>query len=240
MTKSQACSTLQRVNATACRGVTYRLNGVEEICRYDSTFYSCTKITMSDSVVCSTPGLNEKGCASITKAKLACRWLSSQCVQVSSLGEAVSCSSLQSATSQTCALVSAAEKCKYDSSRQSCSTSVPPTLSCTDPGLNPHSCASLSASCYYDTTNKACVSSDPSAMNQIECKTNFPSKLTCIGISKQGQYCIWSQVESLCKLQEFPTRMLCTALKITNKNLCLAYETETTNWVEASHYCTYD
>lgn len=69
-----------------------------ELCRYNEVSYSCENFTVDSSTTCSTKGLNAKACASISNDTLACRWLSNSCVQVTSLGIAISCSSLQNVT----------------------------------------------------------------------------------------------------------------------------------------------
>ncbi|CAD8085580.1 unnamed protein product [Paramecium primaurelia] len=237
--RTDECSTLKLVNAVACRMVNYIINFQAQLCKYNSETNNCETFIMNNSIRCDTIGMNQKGCSSVTNSSLSCRWLSNQCSTVESLGGAVTCSSLQSVTSKTCAMVQqVVEKCRYDSNIQSCSASVDPNTICTASGLNPYACAYLKQSCYFDTINQQCITATD--FTNIKCDKNFPSKSTCLAISLQGQYCIWNSIDSICQLQEFPVSNECSQYKNVNKLFCLAYEISQSKWVGDKNYCTYN
>lgn len=215
----------------------YRESDSFQVCKYNSSTYSCETFTSTATLTCSTAGLNKQACTSVSDTSKACRWLNNQCVEVTSLGKAVSCTSLQNVTFKTCSLLqSVVEKCIFNSNTKSCQSSIRPTTTCTTNGLNTYGCAYLSTSCYFDST---CKDTTTAVLSTIKCDTNYPSKLACLSITTTGSYCNWNSVTSICSQYTFPTTDLCANLTSVNKNLCLAYEISTSSWVESSSFCTY-
>ncbi|CAD8131653.1 unnamed protein product [Paramecium octaurelia] len=242
ITRETKCESLKLVNAVACRAVQEEdSSGNPVLCKYNLNSTACEKVTVLSSINCETEGLNEAACSSVPDPLQSCRWSSNQCVKVTALGSAVTCQALQSVTQRTCAMVqSNNQRCLYDSSRKSCTTQVPPSTACTAAGLNPYGCAFVSSKCHFDTTTNQCKSTLDSDYATITCDTNFPSKSTCVLITKANQYCRWLGKDNVCELFSFPASDSCTKYSNVNKLFCLALEVSLQRYISSSYYCSYD